>query len=73
MRIVLDANEYILGLMPGGDPVSRRLLRALSARPPRCEIRISRTIVDEVQSNLAEQDIARFYRLVTALTVIDEE
>lgn len=73
MRIVLDANEYILGLMPGGDPACRRLLTMVALRSWRHELRIARMIVDEVQSNLADEESAKFYRLLAALTVIDEE
>ena len=73
MRIVLEANEYILGVRHDGHPSCRHLLRTLADDPSRCELRITRTIVDEVRSNLADRDTRVFFRLIRRLTALDED
>lgn len=72
MRIVLDANEYVLGLGTRPDPTCRRVLRAAEERPG-CELRIPRTIADEVHANLTPGQAALFFRIISRLGTIDED
>ena len=72
MRVVLDANEFVIAFRSEPGNASRRVLAALRPRAgPR--LRIARTIVDEVQGNLTHAQRAAFFAGLARLTTIDED
>jgi hypothetical protein len=69
MRLVLDANEYIYSLGLGRIPACVELLSFLSERREH-DVRVIRTIVDEVVHNTLEDVHSVFYGYLR--TVLEE-
>jgi predicted nucleic acid-binding protein len=72
MRIVLDTNEYVLGLGEPADETAAEVLDRIVGGRQAIELRIVRAIADEVRANLPEKAHRRFFRIVSRLTSIDE-
>jgi len=68
LRLVLDSNEYIIGIGSRSSPHPIRLLNVLAAWPQRFEVFVSRMILDEVRRNLPAD---RFQDLWAILVTLD--
>ena len=74
MQLVLDSNEYLFAFGVERKRSSETLLAAIAAVPDRYQLRISRTIVEEVRRNTAPQRFREFWRFLQALGgVVDED
>ncbi len=73
MRIVLDANEYILALGPQPDAACRRVLDMVATPGGPHELCICRTIGEEVRANLSDRALVIFYRLLAVVRPVDED
>ncbi|MEK7475456.1 MAG: PIN domain-containing protein [Candidatus Coatesbacteria bacterium] len=69
MRLVLDSNEYILGLDNLTIVHPSRLLRFLADNAERFDICASRVIVEEVRRNLPEVRFKDFWAVIAVLDV----
>lgn len=73
MRLVLDANEYIFALALFKKEGCAALLKAIIDALPRHGLCISRTIVEEVRTNLTVKEFQDFIKLVNIFSAIDED
>ena len=73
MQLVIDANEYIFGLGFSKKESPESLLKLVAKTPLRYSVRICRTIVEEVKTNLSVQDFQTFIKLISIVAVIDED
>jgi predicted nucleic acid-binding protein len=73
MRIVLDTNEYVMAFGRPRVATCEAVVEAVVGGKKGCDLRLLRTIADEVQSNLAPDACSRFYATVLPITSIDED
>ena len=73
LLLVLDSNEFIfaLGLFP--QPSCRTLIEHLIDAAPRDQVRVPRTIIQEVLRHLTPEASREFFRVIQALGRIDED
>lgn len=73
MVFVLDANIYIFAFGIAKEENCKTFLKIISEHSVINSIRICRTIVEEVNSNLTQQEFREFIGFINALTSIDED
>jgi len=73
LRLVLDANEYVFALGLFKKESCKSLIKFLIEDPFSYPLCISRTIVEEVKANLTLREFHIFFRVISALTTIDED
>lgn len=74
MQLVLDSNEYLFAFGSERKPSAVALLNLLVDHPAKYQLRVSRTILDEVRRNTAPQRFRDFWLFLQALGVaMDEE
>lgn len=73
MVFVLDANIYIFAFGIAKEENCTTFLEIISEHPFINSIRICRTIVEEVNSNLTQQEFREFIGFINAITIIDED
>lgn len=73
MLLILDTNEYIYTFGVMQKPSCALLLSTLTNPHSGLEIRISRTIVNEVKRNLVPEIFQEFMGFISELTTIDED
>ncbi len=73
MRLVLDANEYIFALALFRKESCESLLKTIIDTLPKHTFCISRTIIEEVRTNLTVKEFQDFIKLVNILSAIDED
>ena len=73
MRLVLDSNEYLFGFGIERKGASEKLLAVLAANTTRFEVRLPRTILDEVQRNLPGRAFERVWSYLNALAIVPDE
>ena len=73
MRLVLDSNEYVFGFGSERKGSSERLLASLATTPARHEIRLPRTILEEVRRNLPGRAFERVWTYLNALGIVPDE
>ena len=73
MRRVLDSNEYVFGFGVERKESSEQLLATLATNPGRFEVRLPRTILDEVQRNLPGRAFERVWTYLNALAIVPDE
>ncbi len=69
MQLVLDSNEYLFAFGSERKPASATLLKTLLEAPTTYQLRVSRTILEEVRRNTAPQRFRDFWRFLEALGV----
>jgi len=72
LQFVIDSNEYIFAFGPSKNPVSYAFLLNLLETGHIHTVRITRTIVEEVNRNLSPEAFSEFISFINALTTIDE-
>ncbi len=74
MLLVLDTNIYIFAFTP---PVKQQscqsLIRLLASSPLEHQLRIPRTIAEEVRRNLVQSEFREFFEFISEFTIIDED
>lgn len=74
MQLVLDSNEYLFALGSERKPSSVALLNLLADHPATYQLRVSRTILQEIRRNTAPQRFRDFWLFLQALGVaVDED
>jgi len=74
LQLVLDSNEYLFAFGSERKPSAVALLNLLVDHPAKYQLRVSRTILDEVRRNTAPQRLRDFWLFLQALGVaIDED
>ncbi|MBI5244864.1 MAG: type II toxin-antitoxin system VapC family toxin [Elusimicrobia bacterium] len=74
MQLVLDTNEFIFAYGHERKASCQALLGEIAARPRKYELKISRTIVEEVRRNIAPRSFGDFWDFLEALGVaVDED
>ncbi len=73
MQFVIDSNEYIFAFGRSKEEKARHLINRLLKKPHLHNIRIPRTIFEEVKRNLSPQAFQEFNAFIIALTTIDED
>lgn len=73
MQLVLDSNVYIFGFGFVKVSACEELILTISEKPSLYILRISRSIVKEIDRHLSPEDFQKFIRFINALTKIDED
>lgn len=73
MLLVLDSNEYIFAFGLLLEPSCKNLIETIQNKFPLHNIRIPRTIVEEVRSHLTPESFKEFILFINALTSIDDD
>lgn len=74
MQLVLDSNEYLFAFGATRKPACEALLKILLDAPTPYQLRISRTILEEVRRNTAPQRFRDFWLFLHALgAAVDED
>lgn len=74
MQLVLDSNEYLFTFGAERKPACEALFQTFLDDPARYQIRLSRTILEEVRRNTAPRRFRDFWLFLRALGVsIDED
>lgn len=73
MLLVLDTNIYIFAFTPPVKQSCQSLVRLLASSPLELQLRIPRTIVEEVRRNLVENEFREFFEFISEFTIIDED
>jgi hypothetical protein len=61
LLLVLDANEFLFAYGHERKPFCQTLLGELAAHPDKHELKVSRTIVEEVRRNIAPRNFGDFW------------
>ncbi len=73
MVFVIDANIYVFAFGIAKEENCKTFLKIISGHPLINSIRICRTIVEEVSSNLTQQEFREFIGFINAITIVDED
>lgn len=73
MEFVCDSNVYVFAFGIAKYPACTSLLTILLRHSHTHQIRVCRTIVEEVRDHLTNQEFREFIGFVNALTTIDED
>jgi hypothetical protein len=73
LQIVLDSNEYLFALGAERKPACEALFKTILDAPGRYQIRIVRTILEEVRRNAIPQRFREFWLFLRALGVSMDE
>ena len=73
MQLVLDSNEYLFTFGVERKAASVSLLERILAAPARYQLKVSRTILEEVRRNAAPQRFREFWLFIKALGVVVDE
>ena len=73
MRFVIDSNEYIFAFGSIKEEKARQLLDRLFSGTHLYNIRIPRTIFEEVRRNLYPEAFQEFNKFINTITTIDED
>ncbi|MBI4063676.1 MAG: hypothetical protein HY401_05170 [Elusimicrobia bacterium] len=74
MFLVLDTNEYLFALGSRRAPSSVELLEKIAANPERFEIRICRSILNEIRENSIPQRFRELWNFLNLLGItLDED
>ncbi|MCM8789408.1 MAG: hypothetical protein NC916_00085 [Candidatus Omnitrophica bacterium] len=70
---MLEANEHTFAFGLAREPSCERRVSRIAENPSLHILRICRTIIGEVRNHLSPEDVAKFIKLIIALTTIDED
>jgi hypothetical protein len=73
LQFVIDSNEYIFAFGPSKKLVSYAFLMKLLETGHAHTVRITRTIVEEINRNLSHEAFGEFISFINSLTTIDED
>ena len=73
MQLVLDSNEYLFAFGVERKPSCQILLRHIVSNPKKFRIRVSRTILEEIQRNTAAQPFKDIWVFLRTLGVSVDE
>lgn len=74
LQLVLDSNEFLFAYGHERKAACQVLLERIVSQPDKYELKVSRTIVEEVRRNIAPRNFADFWALLDALGVtVDED
>ena len=73
MLLIIDSNVYILAFGPSKESKAQDLFSKILGKPSIYEIRLPRTIFEEVRRNLSPEAFQGFNKFIKPLTTIDED